>query len=173
MELIHDGEAGYTAWNKLFARDLFNYFRYPTGRIHEDIGTSYKAVDKAKRIFYSHASLYNYTALRPGSLTEKATREEQRDWLIMWSIERNDLKKLGYKKCTYLMDEAFKKLIRYERAEGLSTDFKSTIRLFMKTSDGFSGEQARLLSIYKLSPHLFDFICNSDRALNKLGIHID
>ena len=41
---------GTVAWGKLYKRSLFSSIRYPIGRYHEDVYTTYKVVDVAQKI---------------------------------------------------------------------------------------------------------------------------
>lgn len=56
------------AWNKLYARKLFDNVIYPIGKIHEDEGTTYKLFYKANKITYTNKSLYYYRTT-PNSIT--------------------------------------------------------------------------------------------------------
>ena len=47
-------------WNKLFKRSLFKGITFPEGKIHEDEYTTYKLVDRAKRIAVIPTRLYYY-----------------------------------------------------------------------------------------------------------------
>lgn len=57
-----------STWNKLFARKLFDDIRFPEGKVYEDIGTLYKLLHKADRVYAIDRILYNYV-LHPGSIT--------------------------------------------------------------------------------------------------------
>lgn len=48
------------AWNKLYHRDLFQGISYPKGKLHEDEFTTYKLLDRAKRIAYVTSNMYFY-----------------------------------------------------------------------------------------------------------------
>ena len=56
------------AWNKLYARKLFDNVIYPVGKIHEDEGTTYKLFYKANKITYTNIPLYYYRTT-PNSIT--------------------------------------------------------------------------------------------------------
>lgn len=58
--LFDDNKFGNFAWNKLYKRELFNNIKYPIGRNMEDLGTTYKIIDKCNRIVYDPIPLYNY-----------------------------------------------------------------------------------------------------------------
>lgn len=48
------------AWNKVYLRELFNDIRYPKGKIHEDVFTTYKLLYKAQKISYTKDAMYYY-----------------------------------------------------------------------------------------------------------------
>lgn len=49
-----------TAWNKLYKKELFEGIKYPKGKLYEDAFTTYKLIEKAKKIVYSTTKLYFY-----------------------------------------------------------------------------------------------------------------
>lgn len=163
MEMIHNSEVGWPAWNKCYARSIFETVRFPAGRMHEDIGFTYKAVNTASKIVYTNSVLYHYIAFREGSITASESKERLRDWLDMWAMERNDLKRWNYQKSDYFTDEAFDKLMKYEREEGLTRTFRKTMRSIMENTDGFTKEQIKLLKTYRFCPRRFHALCNSER----------
>ena len=48
------------AWNKLYRLSLFKDIKYPEGCLHEDIGTTYKLLYKAKKLVSVNQVKYNY-----------------------------------------------------------------------------------------------------------------
>ncbi len=48
------------AWNKLYAKDVFNEYRYPEGKIHEDEFLTYKLLYNAKEVVWIDLPLYVY-----------------------------------------------------------------------------------------------------------------
>ena len=48
------------AWNKLYARDLFDGMRYPVGKIHEDEFVTYKLLIQVEKVSFLTATLYYY-----------------------------------------------------------------------------------------------------------------
>lgn len=58
------------AWNKLYQMELFKGVRYPKGKKFEDIGTTYKLVDKCDTIVYENLPFYNYL-MRSNSITRQ------------------------------------------------------------------------------------------------------
>lgn len=65
-----------SACDKLYHRSLFETFRYPEGKVCEDVPTTYKIVLKAERVVLWDQPIYNYYH-RPGSIsTTKAITEK-------------------------------------------------------------------------------------------------
>ena len=57
-EFLRGEEFSTTAWGKLYKTSLFNEIRYPFGRLHEDVFTTYKLVHIAQKIVCT--SFYGY-----------------------------------------------------------------------------------------------------------------
>lgn len=55
------------AWNKLYKAELFANIRYPKGKLHEDVFTTYKVLATAHRVTYIDRPLYRYVH-RSGSI---------------------------------------------------------------------------------------------------------
>lgn len=64
------------AWNKLYLRELFNDIRYPKGKIHEDVFTTYKLLYKAQKISYTEDVMYYYLQ-RESSITKQKFNEKR------------------------------------------------------------------------------------------------
>lgn len=63
------------AWGKLIKRELMNKLTFPSGKLHEDSFTIYKAFLLSDKIIYVNKNLYMYRQ-RTGSITQsKWTRE--------------------------------------------------------------------------------------------------
>lgn len=66
---------GNAVWNKIFHRRLFQNLRFPLGMIYEDMGTIYKLIHRASRLYVSNTIfLYNYRR-RKNSLNGQVTRK--------------------------------------------------------------------------------------------------
>lgn len=64
-----------SACNKLFHRSLFDGIRYPEGKLYEDAFTTYKLIDKAKKIVYTPSKLYYYR-INPQSILGQSFKEK-------------------------------------------------------------------------------------------------
>lgn len=82
------------AWNKLFRRELFDSVRFPSGHLHEDLYTTYKAFDKAERIAYCKQVKYFYRQ-RIGSILHTVYSPKYYDY-IQASIEVRDFVEAKY-----------------------------------------------------------------------------
>lgn len=70
-EIVFDSESALTnmfyqkdfdtcAWAKLYKRSLFDNIRYPKGWLYEDLPTTYRLIQKSKKIVYSDYKSYYY-----------------------------------------------------------------------------------------------------------------
>ncbi|UNC93475.1 glycosyltransferase family 2 protein [Candidatus Contubernalis alkaliaceticus] len=57
---LHEDLAWNVPWNKLYLSKLFNEFRFPKGRVYEDVATIYKLLHKSRKIVKTNKPLYYY-----------------------------------------------------------------------------------------------------------------
>lgn len=67
-ESAHTTNNMVTAWGKLFAKELFRNLRFPKGKLHEDLYTTYKIVLPQEKVAVSPQEYYFYY-VNPNSLT--------------------------------------------------------------------------------------------------------
>lgn len=75
IKRIYEGKdvaIGFTAWNKLYHRSVFNELHYPIGRIYEDTFVTYKLFLLANSIAITNESLYLYR-VRLGSIMNESS----------------------------------------------------------------------------------------------------
>ena len=93
-----------TACNKLYRTILFKEVRYPVGRIHEDVATTYKLLAQATKIVDIELPLYCYYQ-RMGSIMRQGMRFKKLDALLaydeMMEYFKDDLTILGIVKKSY------------------------------------------------------------------------
>lgn len=77
------------AWNKLYRADLFDGVRYPSGMIFEDIATTYKLLQRARRLVYVPDCLVHYRN-RSGSLSNVHSMKSLVDYWLAY-CERFEL----------------------------------------------------------------------------------
>lgn len=78
QKFLIGAEIGTTAWAKVYRRELFETIRYPVGKYHEDVFTTYKVVDKASRIVSTTQGGYLYRK-SPNSITTSGFSEKRLD----------------------------------------------------------------------------------------------
>ena len=81
---LNDGSVKKTAWNKLYKRELWEKFRFPKGRVYEDIYTIPRVFASAKRIILLPDDLLMHR-IRKRSITQTASLENIRDYL--WAMD--------------------------------------------------------------------------------------
>lgn len=64
-----------SACNKLYKKDFFASIRFPIGKLYEDAFTTYKLLDKAKKIVFTPSKLYFYR-INPQSILGQSFREK-------------------------------------------------------------------------------------------------
>ena len=78
QKFLIGNEIGTTAWAKVYRRALFEKIRYPVGKYHEDVFTTYKVVDKASKIVTTSQVGYIYRK-SPNSITTSGFSEKRLD----------------------------------------------------------------------------------------------
>lgn len=65
-------------WNKIYRKTLFEKIRFPYGKIHEDVATTFKLVYLAKKICSIDYELYHYF-INPNSITTSKIKNNKVD----------------------------------------------------------------------------------------------
>lgn len=73
--IFHWAQLDSAAWDKLYARRLFEGIRYPVGRVCEDVPTTYRLVLRAGSAVLLPRPIYHYRH-RAGSITTSAVSEK-------------------------------------------------------------------------------------------------
>ncbi len=89
--ILYDEGIDLSAWSKLYKLELFKEIRYPKGRIFEDAATTYKLIDKSKRISIISKSIYNYV-IRDDSITNKKFSPKKMDLITSTEEMSNYIK---------------------------------------------------------------------------------
>ncbi len=79
--ILYDEGIDLSAWAKLYKTELFKNVRYPKGRLFEDAATTYKLVDKSKRISIISKSTYNYI-IREESISNREFSPSKMDLIV-------------------------------------------------------------------------------------------
>ncbi len=76
--LLKDKELQNYVWNKLYRAELWQDVRFPVGQKFEDVNTSYKVFEKAKRVVVIPDALYYY-CMRTDSIVKSGTLSNEID----------------------------------------------------------------------------------------------
>lgn len=81
LNSLADGSINPMVWNKLYKRELWNGIRFPEGRVHEDIDTTYRILDECQKIYVVSDPLY-LRRIRAGSIISSTTRSNAEDCIL-------------------------------------------------------------------------------------------
>ena len=84
-DFLQNGNIGTVAWGKLYKRSLFNTIRYPEGKYHEDVFTTYLLIDACQSIVVGNQEKYCYRQ-RQGSILHSSFSKKHLD-IIEGKIE--------------------------------------------------------------------------------------
>lgn len=82
-----------SAYAKLYKKELFDGVEFPIGKIHEDLGTTYKTILRCNKIAYGPKPKYHYNK-HSGSLSTSAFSKQKLDILELTDIMCADLAQL-------------------------------------------------------------------------------
>lgn len=71
---MNNGQFTREAWDKLYARSLFDDIEYPEGRLAEDLATTYKLILKAKKLGFLDRELYYYLIRKDSIMGQKSIK---------------------------------------------------------------------------------------------------
>ena len=157
--LYFNAHGFHSVWLGLYSRKLFDIVRFPKGKFYEDVATSHKFIHVAKTIYYIDLPLYNYRVGRPGSISTNPETMHHMDGDEMILTRIKDFYDWGYGKL--IERDAFHELIIHGDSNheyGYLTKIVKGIN--GQIPDNFSWKQRILLTVYKISPTLFDVLCN-------------
>lgn len=141
------GVKSIVTWNKIYKKELFDYIRFPKGKIHEDEFTTYRLFDKCKKVIDTNEIMYYY---------------RQRDGSIMksdFSIKRLDAIDAIKERVVYFENKKYKelKLLAENQLQSLLRSFYTTI--YNSTIDN---KELYLNKIVKeIRKNYFNFISNN------------
>ena len=163
LELLKTGISP-AAWNKLYRKELFQNVFYPPGYFYEDIGTTYKLVWQATRIYYLDEILYNH-CYREDSITKLKTKKALQDMMEMQLQQINDLAVWGYYPTEIInnilqnlaMSYCIKK--KPDTSDYQYVYWASKLRQSNLSATDFTWKRNILLFLFKYFPLLFEFVC--------------
>lgn len=165
IELLFSGNGyGTVPVNKLYSKSLFSGILYPEGIIYEDTATSYKLIWKAARIYCIREVLY-YRCLRMGSLTvrQKTLQMLRYQFAACWQ-QCNDLSAWGYRSeglDKYRFNRTFSYCMqtKMDETDKYYVEAARFLNEVANVPEAITWKRRLLLSVFRLSPRLFHFIC--------------
>lgn len=97
-----------SACAKLYKSELFDGIQFPVGKLYEDIATTYKLINKSKKICYIDTPIYAYRRNRVGSITQESFNIRRLELISSYSafydyVLQNKRKLKGAAECRYSM----------------------------------------------------------------------
>lgn len=134
-KMLYGEDFDVSAWAKLYKKELFKDVRFPVGRLFEDAATTYKLIDKSKKIVLSSKPIYNYI-IRDNSITNEAFNEKKFD-LILSTEEMTrfvinkypDLKKACDRRLMYSYLSTLTQLIKCKKVK---KEYKDRLMKYIK-----------------------------------------
>jgi glycosyltransferase involved in cell wall biosynthesis len=81
QKMYNEKLSGFSAWNKLYKKSIFNNIKFPKGRVYEDAAIMYRVYDCANKIVFLDTPLYNYN-YRNSSITRSGFSEKRFDMVL-------------------------------------------------------------------------------------------
>ena len=85
------------AWNKIYRRSIFKNIRFPEGKIHEDVGCTYKLFYISKKTVVVQDELYGYY-VNPDSITTSKIKLNKLDLLDAYEGQMRYFDEMGLEK---------------------------------------------------------------------------
>ena len=149
-------------WNKMYNRELFDDIRFPIGRFSEDNAVTHKLIHNAYSIFLLNEVLYHNQGFRPNSIITERSKKLLIDQAHFIFLRRLDLFKWGYIEIERVADAAISYLVRIGRNSEFSDLCDCIIRKSSSlTNNSIAQKKKIMIIIYKISPLLFDLICDT------------
>ena len=159
------GVCGSTVWNKLYRRELFDGLRFPPDRFYEDVGTTYRLVLQAERIWSLNRSLYHYRQ-RSGSIVTRRSGRVMRDYYAMHTARYEALRDWGYEpaaleelRCAYCLTYAIRRPA--DPADPASLQARHLLRESALVPARFDKGHRLLLFLLRRCPPLFELGCRT------------
>lgn len=153
----------HNVWNKLYRKELFFNNSFPSGYLHEDVGTTYKTVWYASHIYFLDKILY-YHCYHAGSITTLKTEKSFHDWFDMHMQRYQDLASWGYpldKLNELLLNIALSYCIKKksDTTNAQYTFFANTLRTAKTIPDNLVWQKKILFVLFKYCPSVFELVC--------------
>ena len=99
MEMLRSSDFDLvTAWAKIIKTDIANKYKFPKGRLHEDVATTFKYYLEASKVVVNKSKLYAYYINENGIQIGDCSEKRKSDALWAHFERARELEKKGYTK---------------------------------------------------------------------------
>ena len=141
-------------WNKFYRAELFNNIRYPEGRIFEDYATTYKLLQKARRLIYIPDCLIHYRN-RKNSLSNIHTMKSLVDYWIVYRERFESMASLSDEYYKVTLSETINAVSRMWRwYAGCTKNEKKEARRYLDEMRSFVKKHSREIRHGNYSRHV-------------------
>lgn len=155
------------AWNKIYRRSLFENIRYPSGMIHEDVGTTYLLLDLVDSFSLLDEKLYLYR-INEESISKSKISMNKIDLIYMYydqmlffqkKFHSDKRYKQFYRQSSLRLFKVFGTLLSYNKSRyidyhsfknGVDETYKKMFNQIIKSYIGFSRRVLMVLSFKKV-----------------------
>ena len=151
------------AWNKLYKRELFNDFQFPTGQIYEDSAVVYNILSAANKVVAVSEPLYNYVGKREGAITATVDKRifdvfKSCDSIIKYYKKIGQFEtfkdQIEYLCIVHVMERRF---VAFQKHGGLRLKLKYIDRTFDFLNKNFPNWQDNPYCLKRISGHLASY----------------
>lgn len=148
----------WSAWDKIYRREVFDGIRYPVGEINEDEAIALRLLNNCDRVVYSNEPFYHYIS-RPESITTSSFSLKKLDWYrhckanLEWIRENHpeleDLAAARYRGCLMwtLTEIALSDVSCPEEQQDMISELHNKRRFFLNISFDSAKEKIRFLML--------------------------
>lgn len=74
--MLYQKKLNNSAWGKLYKTDALKKYKYPVGKLYEDLNVTYKIIDTSDKIVYIDSIMYLYR-IRNSSIVRSSFNEKR------------------------------------------------------------------------------------------------
>lgn len=150
-----------TAWGKLYKTELFSNIRYPVGKIHEDVFTTYKLIHIANKLVITEYIGYVYR-VNENSITGVAFSRKRLD-SVEGKIKQArfvskyypDLSAVAYSEIIYACSQCFRQMVKSnfkdnESYKYIQTNYRKFGKYYLRTKHSISKKAFCLLAMLNI-----------------------
>lgn len=160
-EFLKNPQMDTVAWGKIYRTSMFKDVRYPVGKYHEDVFTTYKIVAQCERIFVGEKKYYCYR-IRTASIMTSSFSKKHMDSIkgneeraIFIKQRYPELQKLANAGIIYAVNHCVLRLAQCENVDDESMETDKIVKKFQEYYkkyefdylQGASGIKAKIFSI--------------------------